>query len=170
MFVEPTPRGSLSEEALRELESQLGFPLPDEYRAWLARTNGAEFPFDREGGTFTEPVLAGYDYGIDEDLYGYRTGGNTHTELLVAHSDRGDLPMDYLPIMRLTTGAILIKVTEPRLGSIWHRGESSFTDDGVYLPDTPDDDPDEVAGTFGAFLGMWSIDDGSDDTGSSTAS
>lgn len=78
--------------------------------------------------------------------------------------------MDYLPIMRLTTGAILIKVTEPRLGSIWHRGESSFTDDGVYLPDTPDDDPDEVAGTFGAFLGMWSIDDGSEDTGSSAAS
>ncbi|MFD9421399.1 MULTISPECIES: SMI1/KNR4 family protein [unclassified Streptomyces] len=140
-----------------ELEAQLRVPLPAEYRAWLGRTNGAEFPLDA--------VLSEFEYHVEDDLYGCRTGGNVHTELLYAHAfGRGDLSWDYLPIMRLFTGAILIKVTEPGLGSIWHRGESDFTEDGVYLPDTPPaDGPEGVADTFTAFLGMWRTDEDSPD-------
>ena len=158
MSVDLIPRGTLAEEALRELEAQLGFPLPAEYRSWLSRTNGAELP--------PGAVLSEFEYAIEDDLYGYETGGNVHSELLYAHSfGRGGLTPDYLPIMRLTTGAIVIKVTEPQIGSIWHQGEADFTEDGRYIPDSisADNEPEEVADTFTEFLDMWEIDEDSPD-------
>ncbi|MEU8703479.1 SMI1/KNR4 family protein [Streptomyces sp. NPDC048680] len=158
MSVEIVPRGTLSEAALRELEVLLGFPFPAEYRSWLARTNGAHLPLGAE--------LAGFEYGVEDDLYGHETGENAHSELFHAFSvGRGGLSKAFLPIMRLSTGVITIRVAEPRVGSIWHHGESDFTEDGRYILDIvpTDEDAEEVADTFAEFLEMWEIGEDSPD-------
>ncbi|WP_161500673.1 SMI1/KNR4 family protein [Embleya scabrispora] len=152
MTVELTPRGTLSEEALRELEEKLGFALPAEYRAWLAATNGADFP------VAAQLMPRGLD--PEDDLYGHRTGGDRQTELLYAHGYCRDvLTLDYLPVTRLTTGIVAIKVTEPECGSLWYWSESTLDTDEEYTPEYISTHLlRRVADTFAQFLELWEID------------
>ncbi|MGC0421681.1 SMI1/KNR4 family protein [Embleya sp. AB8] len=152
MTVELTPRGALPETALRELEGKLGFALPAEYRAWLAATNGADFPVAAQ--------LMPRGLEPEDDLYGYRTGGDPHTELLYAHGYCRDvLTPDYLPVTRLTTGIVAIKVTEPDSGSLWYWSESSLDTDEEYTPEyISANHLNKLADTFAQFLELWEID------------
>jgi hypothetical protein len=64
MTIEIISHGNVPEEQLHELERHLGARLPDDYRRWLAATNGGE-PAGRA-------VIDGLNFTWQQRAYGFR--------------------------------------------------------------------------------------------------
>ena len=115
---------SISDSDLLNVESDLGFKLPDDYRSFLLQHNGGR------------PVLAGVRYENEHfDFVGYFYGvrGETyHDDLIRQYKEHmGMIPLGYLPIADSPGGdAFCISLKEPSIGAIFHWDHEEANYDG----------------------------------------
>jgi hypothetical protein len=102
--------GTLSEQHLRDAEERLGFPLPEDYRRWLAATNGGD---PEQGAT-----LPDRDFIWEDRALGLRPGSDY--DLVSSYSYFQDrFTPEYLPVADVSGGMLALKVTGQRRGSVW---------------------------------------------------
>lgn len=103
--------GGLSEEELASLEEQLGIALPDEYRAFLAETNGAD--------AVETGYLPGTDFGV-ETLFGVDPDQGWRDLVGYVSILEGRIPPGTLPIGGDDFGNVfLLSLDGPRQGTVW---------------------------------------------------
>jgi A nuclease of the HNH/ENDO VII superfamily with conserved WHH/SMI1 / KNR4 family (SUKH-1) len=108
--------GSVPEEALSQLESQLGFPLPPSYRRFLGGTDG--------GRPLVPAVNLACGFIADSWLFGLRRS-DPHQDLVYANQALYDrFTEEYLGIGFVQGGMIAVKIRGGDLGSVWY-----FNDD-----------------------------------------
>jgi hypothetical protein len=117
--------GSVPEEAMMQLESQLGFQLPLSYRRFLAGTDG--------GRPLTPAVNLGCGFVADGWLFGVRRS-DPHQELVYANQALFDrFTEEYLAIGYVRGGMLVLKIRGTDLGSVWF-----FDDDDARDRDSRD--------------------------------
>lgn len=109
-IVDPHPA---SAEALARAESELGFPLPQEYRSWLSATGAGQPTDDLE-----------IRNGVVTEFYEVEPRGVTYSLTSVRRDRTPDsfdawVPDDYLVVSAQSGGVVAIKVTGDDLGSVW---------------------------------------------------
>src|SRR6266545_4558589 len=111
MAVAIRSQGTLSEQQLRDAEGRLGLSLPEEYRRWLAATNGG----DPERGV-THPDR---DVLWEHRAYGLQPDSPLE-DLVHAYSYFQDrFTPDYLPVAGVSGGLLALKVKGEWHGSVW---------------------------------------------------
>ncbi|MGH3734573.1 MAG: SMI1/KNR4 family protein [Micromonosporaceae bacterium] len=109
MTVEIEPRGQVSEEALADIERQLGHPLPADYRRWLAANNGGFIP-DGAGLPSRPLYLVALTRAVDDD---------GSSSLVFETQSSEYLTSDFLRINKVDNSLLALKLAEPDRGSVW---------------------------------------------------
>ena len=141
------PRGKLTHKDIIDLETQLGFTLPDDYKEFLKENNGG-YPDVNVDHSFYVEDANNEETGI-EILYGYKTGADPADILLWMKEYGHKLPPKTVIIGNDYAHGFLLICCE---------GE----DDGVYLWDHtysfPTTNEDEntyyLCGTFSELIGI----------------
>ena len=103
--------GTLSEQQLRDAEERLGFPLPEDYRSWLAATNG--------GDPELAVTLPDRDFLWEHRAYGLRPDAPLEDVVYCYSYFRDRFTPDYLPVVDVSGGILALKVKGERHGSVW---------------------------------------------------
>jgi hypothetical protein len=104
--------GSVPEEALLQLESQLGFPLPVSYRRFLGGTDG--------GRPLVPAVNLNCGFVADGWLFGLRRS-DPHHDLVYANQSLYDrFTEEYLGIGYVQGGMLALKIRGNDHGSVWY--------------------------------------------------
>lgn len=104
--------GSVPEDALIQLESHLGFPLPTSYRRFLGGTDG--------GRPLVPAVNLACGFVADGWLFGLRRS-DPHQDLVYANQTLYDrFTEEYLGIGYVQGGMLALKIRGGDLGSIWY--------------------------------------------------
>lgn len=104
--------GSVPEDGLAQLESQLGFQLPVSYRRFLGGTDG--------GRPLVPAVNLNCGFICDGWLFGLRRS-DPHQDLVYANQSLYDrFTEEYLGIGYVQGGMIAVKIRGTDIGSIWY--------------------------------------------------
>jgi HNH/ENDO VII superfamily nuclease/SMI1/KNR4 family protein SUKH-1 len=118
---------ALSDGLVDRLEQHLGFPLPDAYQIFLARTNGAV--------PTTPGIHPDLGFVVDQPFFGL-SRQDRHQDLVYANQWFADrLTRDFLAIGYVQGGLLAVKVTNPDRGSIWYWDDDDYRDDDRYSPE-----------------------------------
>lgn len=104
--------GSVPEDAMVQLESQLGLQLPPSYRRFLAGTDG--------GRPLLPAVNLQHGFIVDGWLFGLRRA-DVHQELVYANQALYDRFTDeFLAVGYVQGGMLAVKVRSGDIGSVWY--------------------------------------------------
>ncbi|GAB3754836.1 SMI1/KNR4 family protein [Microlunatus parietis] len=106
-MLEVDAREPASELQIAEVESALGFQLPEAYRSWLKATNGAEVPQDT-------PVPGTEGNGLFSEFEPVE-----RLPMVRAYEGSDVIPRDYVAVNIGDGGAVAIKVRGDDIGSVW---------------------------------------------------
>ncbi|MGH3648982.1 MAG: SMI1/KNR4 family protein [Micromonosporaceae bacterium] len=110
MTVEIEPNGEVSEEAMADLEEQIGHPLPPDYRAWLTANNGG---YIRVGAAL--PSVPMYLNVLTQAV-----DDSGESDLMFERETSEYLTDDYLGINEVDSGLLAVKLVDPDRGSVWY--------------------------------------------------
>jgi hypothetical protein len=103
--------GSLPEDAVQQLESQLGFPLPPSYRRFLAGTDG--------GRPLVPAVNLNCGFIVDGWMFGVRRS-DPHQDLVYANQSLYDrFTEEFLGVGYVQGGMLALKIRGADTGSVW---------------------------------------------------
>jgi SMI1 / KNR4 family (SUKH-1) len=112
MAVEIASSGQLDEAQLDEIERRLGLPLPDDYRRWLAQTNG--------GKPARAAVLPGLNFRWEHRAHGLCPDEPLSDLVYCYGYFRDRFPAAWLPVAPLSGGILAVKVQGEQAGSVWY--------------------------------------------------
>jgi hypothetical protein len=110
-FTLPKPEPAVAERAVQNIEEDLGYRLPDAYRAFLKAAGGC--------GPMGAALDAEFGLLVDQPFFTVRGEAAVDDLVYVNKCLRDHLTKDYLGIGYVQGGILAVKVKGERTGSVW---------------------------------------------------